>query len=341
MAVGAQVTSCCSGAEALRNSKITEDIPEVDEETPTTAAPDSEEDIERRNFAEDEPDSVTEEEDHGSAPLGPGPPPPLPSDVSEGSHEGRSLGPGPPPPAPSSSSASEAQARPPAAAMPEAQAAGGKSCEESTGDKFSRKETLFIFDWDDTVLSSSWLQKEGLRLDRSSEVSLVQGKVLAELASVAGKTLHAAKQHGTVVLVTNAERGWIELSCQKFMPTLYPLLENVKMVSARTSYEGCTSASPLDWKLRAFDVEINRHFSSEVANDVMKRKNVLSLGDSVHEREAMLRATAALPNCRSKSLKFVERPDISQICKQHELIFGSFERIVHYDGNLDLCIRCP
>jgi hypothetical protein len=31
-----------------------------------------------------------------------------------------------------------------------------------------------------------------------------------------------------VVLVTNAERGWIELSCQKFMPTLFPSLENVK-----------------------------------------------------------------------------------------------------------------
>lgn len=37
-----------------------------------------------------------------------------------------------------------------------------------------------------------------------------------------------AKQLGTVVLITNAERGWIELSCQKFLPTLFPALESVK-----------------------------------------------------------------------------------------------------------------
>jgi len=145
---------------------------------------------------------------------------------------------------------------------------------------------------------------------------------------------------GTVVLVTNAERGWIELSCQKFMPSLYPALESVKLLSARTTYESPTLASPLDWKLCAFESEIRRVFGADVVLEPERRKNILSLGDSMNEREALLRACASLPNCRSKSLKFVERPDISQICKQHSLITGCFDRIVHHDGNLDLCIRC-
>ena len=37
-----------------------------------------------------------------------------------------------------------------------------------------------------------------------------------------------------VVLITNAERGWIELSCQKFLPTLFPVLESVKASSAHS-----------------------------------------------------------------------------------------------------------
>merc|ERR1711957_808042 len=116
---------------------------------------------------------------------------------------------------------------------------------------------------------------------------------------------------------------------------------NVKMVSARTTYEGPQSPSPLEWKLRAFDDEIERYFGSPALLDPSRRKNILSLGDSVHEREALQRATSSLCNCRSKSLKFVERPDASQITKQHELIAGSFDSIVHHDANLDLCLRCP
>jgi len=218
------------------------------------------------------------------------------------------------------------------------QASPGVAAQEA---KFEMEETFFIFDWDDTVLPSTWVQRQGLRLDAASTVNAQQREVLAEVAAAAGKTLRAARQHGTVILVTNAERGWIELSCQKFLPTLAPMLENVKLVSARTAYEGPQCRSPLEWKLQAFEREIAQHFGSEVVNDQSKRKNVFSLGDSVHEREALLRATSSAPNCYSKSLKFVERPDVSQICKQHELITNSFEQMVHHAANLDFCIRCP
>jgi len=251
------------------------------------------------------------------------------------------LQPGPPPP-------SQVGAGPPplsgnSGKVPPSNAASAKCANTFTlgQDHFSREETMFIFDWDDTVLPSSWVQSQGLRLDNASVVSEKQAAQLAEVAKVAACTLRAAKRHGTVVLVTNAERGWIELSCQKFLPTLSPSLENVRIVSARTTYEGSVGASPLDWKLSAFDVEINRHFSNNGMTDKYRRKNVFSLGDSIHEREALLRATASSPNCRSKSLKFVERPDISQLLKQHELIVSSFEQMIHYDGTLDLCLRCP
>jgi len=206
---------------------------------------------------------------------------------------------------------------------------------------FTRDETLFIFDWDDTILPSSFLQQHGLRLDESSQPTAEQREVLAEVAAAAARTLSAARWHGTVVLVTNAERGWIELSCLKFLPTLYPLIEGVKIVSARTTYESPQCLAPLQWKLRAFAVEITDHFGSDVLADPSARKNALSLGDSLHEREALLMATNSLPNCCTKALKFVERPDISQLCKQHELVADCFERILHHDDNLDLCIRCP
>lgn len=224
----------------------------------------------------------------------------------------------------------------PSSSIPEDDSESEPEGEEDAGHRFTNEETIVIFDWDDTVLPSSWVQDQGLRLDADSMPSPEQQQQLAELARHAARTMRKAKKLGTVVLVTNAERGWIELSCLKFLPALYPALESVKILSARTEYETPALSSPFDWKLKAFISEIERVLQT----DPNRRKNILSVGDSSHEREALIRATHFLPNCRTKSLKFVERPTIDQLCKEHLMICGScFRRIVHHDGNLDLCIR--
>jgi len=208
---------------------------------------------------------------------------------------------------------------------------------EIDGHRFTVEETILIFDWDDTVLPSSWVQENGHRLDQELCVPKHIQEELADLSRLATHTLRTAQRLGTVVLVTNAERGWIELSCQKFLPDLYPALLNVKLLSARSEYERPDISSPFEWKLRAFESEIRRIFEHDRYG--LRRKNILSFGDSYHEREALIHATATLRNCRTKSLKFVERPRIDELCRQHSLVARCFSRIVHHDGNLDLCIK--
>lgn len=208
---------------------------------------------------------------------------------------------------------------------------------DSTPLGFGIEDTILIFDWDDTVLPSTWIQEQGLRLDDDSLVSEEQKVVLSNMAEFARQTLTTAKRHGKVVLVTNAERGWIELSCQKFMPALYPALEDVKILSARSTYEQHGVTSPFEWKYLAFESEIHSFFELFAAEH---RKNVISFGDSAHEREALIRVTERMHMCCTKSLKFVERPEVEQLIKEHELISGCFKHIVHHVGNLDLCIRC-
>lgn len=208
-------------------------------------------------------------------------------------------------------------------------------CEERTS-PFFVEDTILIFDWDDTVLPSTWISEQGLSLEEDSLVSEEQRATLDGLASRAAQTLTSAKRHGKVVLVTNAEEGWVELSCEKFLPSLAPVLSDVKILSARSTYEVRGWQSPFDWKYLAFESEIGT-FCSEFAE---RRKNVISFGDSAHEREALIRVTDNLPNCCIKSLKFVERPGVEQLLKEHDLIGGCFRHIVNHDGNLDLCIRC-
>jgi len=202
---------------------------------------------------------------------------------------------------------------------------------------FRPEDTILIFDWDDTILPSTWVQEQGLRLDDECTINEEQKALLSRIAEFAALTLTAAKRYGKVILVTNAERGWIELSCQKFMPTLLSTLDDIKIFSARSYYEAQGVASPFEWKYFAFEREIQSFY--ELFADE-QRKNVISFGDSAHEREALIRVTEHMPSCRTKSLKFVERPEVEQLVKEHELISGCFKYIVNHDGNLDLCIRC-
>jgi hypothetical protein len=213
--------------------------------------------------------------------------------------------------------------------------------EVGVGNIFSPEETLLIFDWDDTVMPSSWVCDHGLRLDDYCIPSESEMEQLDELARLAAKTLTAAKKLGTVLLVTNAERGWVELSCKKFMPALVSSLEGVRTLSARTEYESPDRASPFEWKLLAFRDEIQRFFEERpLSRDkTLSRRNILSFGDSGHERQAVITVTANMIDCRTKSLKFIDRPGVEELRKQHALIVKCLKQIVHHDGNLDLCIR--
>ena len=58
-----------------------------------------------------------------------------------------------------------------------------------------------------------------------------------------------AQKHGRVVVITNAETGWVQLSCRKFMPRVVPFLSQLRVLSARSTFEALHPDSPSDWKV--------------------------------------------------------------------------------------------
>ena len=209
-------------------------------------------------------------------------------------------------------------------------------CDSSESRFTVKHETLLIFDYDDTLFPTSFLASRGYRLDGPDASADIQ-RLLDEYADVVETSLLQARELGHVVILTNAETGWIELTSQKFMPRLSELLESFPLVSARSTYEPLGISSPFQWKLRAFESVINEHYDRVRS---FSCRNVLSFGDSIHERDAAHQVCANLPQSVCKSIKFMERPDVAQLTKQHSLIRDCFEQIVHHQGTLDLCIQC-
>lgn len=196
----------------------------------------------------------------------------------------------------------------------------------------SSSGSLLIIDWDDTLLPSSWLRNQGLTL--MSRPDSEQQDQLQTFTDYAIRTLGVAKRLAKVVIVTNAEWGWVELSCARFMPTLLPMLESVKVVSARSTLDPAGKLTPLKWKCEAFLREITNLSQALAAGQEMC---VTSVGDSEYERKALrLSASKFNTNCRRKSVKLTVQPTLSQLVREHVLLADSLVDILRHDGNLDI-----
>jgi len=195
------------------------------------------------------------------------------------------------------------------------------------------QSTAIVFDWDDTLLASSFLHTRGYRLDTNMPPNEEVDSNLKLLETAVINVLTLALKYGEVTIITNAETGWVQLSAQKFLPGVVPLLSKVTVISARSTYEGQHPDSPLKWKFHAFQERLAPLFSEAKSN-----KHVISFGDSHVEREAVRAVTRGVSNTRTKSVKFAERPSMEQLRRQVELVTSCFQYIYTHDGDLDLML---
>lgn len=200
----------------------------------------------------------------------------------------------------------------------------------------AKLDTVFIFDWDDTLLASTYLVSKGYKLKGSFERDPLVENQLSELGKVVAILLNHALQIGKVFIITNAEYGWVQLSAQKFIPALRPILDKISIISARTNFESAHPDKPLQWKYLAFEKNLNTYFK---ASPVILTKNIISLGDSHVEREAVKLVGKLLDNTRTKSIKLATRPTIEQLKHQLNLLISNLHYLLSYEGDLDLMLN--
>ncbi len=86
----------------------------------------------------------------------------------------------------------------------------------TTGDSAISFHQLIIIDWDDTLNPSTWCVRSGVLV--SVEPTDRDVDTVRELASRVADTISLCMKWGHVVIVTNAESGWVELSAGALMP---------------------------------------------------------------------------------------------------------------------------
>lgn len=213
--------------------------------------------------------------------------------------------------------------------------------------------TCIVFDYDDTLCCSSWIDR--LKLMQRVGNSPLPEDVLehfANLEEAALAVLKVAAEYGSVIVITNAESGWVEHSSERFMPRLHEYLQGLRVVSARSTYEKYYPAAPLCWKAAAFAHEANQIFGADSAppspsdsprassgvgaRGAGAERTIISIGDSNEERIAVKIAAKQL-GAIAKSVKLLELPDPGQLTTQLSALVERLDAVVRSaNGDLDL-----
>lgn len=180
-----------------------------------------------------------------------------------------------------------------------------------------KQQTLIIFDWDDTLLCTTYLnQRDGQQMQSTLR------QHLRGIADAVKRLLEMSLQLGHVFIITNAMEGWVEHSATKWVPELLPVLKKVQIISARARYEVLYPKEINQWKVNAFK-DLHRSLG-----DAQVITNIAALGDASYEMDAAVCLGKEFSKSVLKTVKFKENPSPEELLKQLELVAQRFDKIV-------------
>ena len=180
--------------------------------------------------------------------------------------------------------------------------------------------SLIIFDWDDTLLPTTFLTQGGTYNENIILTDSDQ-KEFKKIEKAALNLLSIAISKGDVYIITNAGLGWVEFSSKKYYPKIYKILPKIKIISARYEWEKRFPNDTKKWKIQTF-LSLQKELDTKLVT------NIICLGDSLYEIEA----GRILANCFSevfvKTVKFKEGPKLEELNKQLMLVNNQFSSIL-------------
>ncbi len=195
--------------------------------------------------------------------------------------------------------------------------------------KTKTHNSLIIFDWDDTLLCTTFLTPKGY-FDENIQLNDKDKQKVQKLEISVLNLLEISVSKGDVYIITNAGPGWVEFSAEKFYPNLRQVLKKIKIISARGVYEKEYPNNSRQWKIQTFlnlQKDLNTHLVT----------NIICCGDSVFEMEAGKILASKFQQAYIKTIKFRESPKPEELNKQLRLVIDQFNGI--YSAVKNLTIR--
>ena len=191
--------------------------------------------------------------------------------------------------------------------------------------------SLIIFDWDDTLLCTTFLTPGGV-FNENMQLSEEDKRKIRTLEFSVLRLLTIAVEKGDVYIITNAGPGWVEFSAEKFYPSIKKILEKIKIISARWEYESKYPGDSRKWKIQTF-------LNLQKSMNVQLVTNIICLGDSFIEMEAGRILASKFSQAFIKTVKFRENPKPEELNKQLIVVANQFNDIYSTVKNLTIRVE--
>ena len=176
--------------------------------------------------------------------------------------------------------------------------------------------SLFIFDWDDTLFCTSEISINNL-LDENYIIPKEKKIKFLKLENEVKKVLQNCIEKGKTYIITNSEPGWVQFSSKKFLPSIVGLLDKINIISARGLYENKYPYDSFMWKINAFNDIVSLY-------DHTLLSNIICIGDSFLEIKAGKNLSNKFTNAFIKTIKFKENPSIDELIMEIRLVNNKF-----------------
>lgn len=240
-----------------------------------------------------------------------------------------------------------------------------QSCASLVQEYTAPSQTLVIIDWDDTLCPSHWIRINRPRLEyfQPCPNDPKYLKPLETLSAAVCKLLRTAGTLGKVTIITNAQGGWVDISCKNFLPGVADVLKqlNVEVIYAREGFEQQDVAgsaynynyninAPQIWKQKAMQKAIWGNYGQNSTNYC---RNIISIGDQMCEHLALRFVTRPykvgfqppgsssdpdMKPIRSKTVKLAEEPSVQLLASEVGLVTEKLKQIVTHDGDLSVSV---
>ena len=202
----------------------------------------------------------------------------------------------------------------------------------SPGLKTKSFNSIFIFDWDDTLFPTTFLINEELTNLEIDELSEEIKYIFSSLEEAVINILNLAISKGNVYIITNSSINWFNYSSNKYYPNLKNILDKIKIISARDEYGYMNPTDNKIWKKKAF-LDLTKDINTNLIT------NIICYGDSMIELEAAKILASQFNDSCLKTIKFKENPEIEDLIRQLSLIEDKFNFIFSNPKSLSIKIE--
>ena len=104
-----------------------------------------------------------------------------------------------------------------------------------------KKETIFILDWDDTLMCTSFISS------KTKSLSDEEKNIIINLGKIVSIFLKECLKYGNIIIMTNSSEKWLKKTSENYLKIEKDIIGNITIISTRDRYYK-KGINPTKWK---------------------------------------------------------------------------------------------